>query len=1007
MKTKCLSLAVVLFFTVFSAFPQKETISGRITSAENGEALSFVFVTVKGTKTGTLSDTLGHYSIAVQPDDLVLEFKCAGMTTREVPISGQTRIDVELTTSLLNLDEAIIVGYGSQGRRLLTGSVGRVEAKDLENRLVGSPDQILQGKIAGVQVWSNTGQPGSSPSVRIRGLTSVGSNQPLYLVDGMPIITGSFQRFNFAGSNIYSSLNDINPDDIQSIEVLKDASYASIYGSRAANGVIMITTRHGQKNKPVVSFNMYTGWQKTTRKLDLCNAKEYVELMNEAYFNTNSRDTLHYGYPDSVSFSTDWQDAVFRTGAMSNYQLSASGGNNKITYYLSGAYGNQKGIVIGNDLSRWSGRANFDVALNKKWSINTILYFANSINNKSMNEGLSAPMQAVLMPPIEPIYNPDSTYHTTNQIIQLVNPVAVGNESIDELKEFRTTLKFQLNYMPFQDLKLSISFGTDYLSLHEDYFMPVDEWAQTSNHGLGFDHQATGNVLINENTLTWSKILNKVHNLTAMTGVTYEMNRNEFMSVVKSGYPSNELHNPECAGQTDYASSGRGESKIASWLGRITYDYNKKYLLQAVIRADGSSRFGPNNRTGYFPAFSAAWRMGEEPFIQKMNFISELKLRVGIGTLGNQTMGDFQWMTMWNTGNNYLKLPGILPSNNIGNKSLRWEKTISYESGLDLGLWHDRIVLDLTVYLRQTRDIILERNVPLTSGYTNTTVNVGTMENKGIEFTLNSVNLRTSGGFDWQTSLNIFHNKNTFLKANNDEKIVMGPNLYAEGYPWGVFYGYKFDGVNPENGSIIYRDIDGSDTNGELTGKPDGKIDDADRTVIGNPHPRFQGGITNLLTWKRFEVNCMIHFACDFDVYYASRAYWWDLSSSTETFGGPNQMRYMLNRWQKPGDVTDVPKATIFEPNYYQMSSRFIHDASYVRLQTLMLSYSVPFDRLKKLKIQRIRIFITGQNLFTWTEYPGFDPELSNAGTGNTYLNMEYDSYPMARSVILGINLDL
>ncbi len=486
MKTKCLSFAVVLFFTVFSAFPQKETISGRITSAENGEALPFVFVTVKGTKTGTLSDTLGHYSIAVQPDALVLVFKCAGMTTREVPISGQTHIDVELIPLLLNLDEAVIVGYGSQSRRLLTGSIGRLEAKDLENRLVGSPDQILQGKIAGVQVWSNTGQPGSSPAVRIRGFTSVGSNQPLYLVDGMPILTGSFQWINFAGSNVYSSLNDINPDDIQSIEVLKDASYASIYGSRAANGVILITTRRGQKNKPVVSFNMYTGWQKPTKKLDLCNAKEYVELMNEAYFNTDSKDTLHYGYPDSVSFSTDWQDAVFRTGSLSNYQLSASGGNEKITYYLSGGYGNQKGIVIGNDLSRWSGRANVDIALNDKWSIGTNLYFANSINNKSMNEGLSTPMQAILMPPIEPIYNPDSTYHTTKEIIEVVNPVAVGNEAIDELREFRSMLRFQVNYSPISDLKLRISLGADYLSLHEDDFMPVDEWAQTPNHGEGY-----------------------------------------------------------------------------------------------------------------------------------------------------------------------------------------------------------------------------------------------------------------------------------------------------------------------------------------------------------------------------------------------------------------------------------------------------------------------------------------------------------------------------------------
>ncbi len=1006
MKTKCLSVAVVLIFTVFSAFPQKETIFGRITSAENGEAVPFVFVTVKGIPTGTLSDTLGHYTIDVQPDAQALMFKCAGMTTREVLIQGQIHIDVELTPSLLNLDEAVIVGYGTQSRRLLTGSIGRIEAKDLENRLVGSPDQILQGKIAGVQVWSNTGQPGSSPAVRIRGFTSVGSNQPLYLVDGMPIITGSFQGNNFAGSNMYSSLNDINPDDIQSIEVLKDASYASIYGSRAANGVILITTRHGQKNKPVVSFNMYTGWLKATKKLDLCNAKEYAELMNEAYFNTDSKDTLHYGYPDSVSFSTDWQDAVFRTGAMSNYQLSASGGNEKTTYYLSGTYGNQKGIVIGNDLSRWSGRANVDIALNDKWSINTNLYFANSINNKSMNEGLSAPMQAILMPPIEPIYNPDSTYHTTKLLKDVVNPVAVGNETIDNLKEFRSMLRFQVTYMPIKDLRLRISLGVDYLSLHEDYFMPVDEWAQTPNHGLGFDHQASGSKIVNENTLTYTKTFNTVHNLTAMTGVSYEVTRNEAMSVVKSNYPSNELHYPESAGQTDNAVSGRSESKIASWYARVAYNYNKKYLLQAVIRADGSSRFGSNNRTGYFPSFSAGWRISEEPFISGTDFISELKLRLGIGTLGNQTMGDFQWMTMWNTGMNYLKQPGILPGGNIGNKSLRWEKTVNYESGVDIGLWQDRIVLDFTVYLRQTNDIILDRDVLLTSGYTNTIANIGTMENKGIEFTLNTVNLRTSGGFDWQTSLNIFHNKNTFVKSNKDEIIIIGPNLYAEGYPWGVFYGHKFDGVNPENGSIIYRDI-GSDSTGNLIGKPDGKIDDADRMVIGNPHPRIQGGITNVFTWKRFEVNCLFHFAYDFDVYYATRTFWWDMSSGTETYGGPNQMRYMLRRWQKPGDITEVPKATLSDPEYSRMSSRFIHDASFVRLKTLMLSYSVPLNRLKKLRIQRLRIYITGQNLFTWTEYPGFDPELSNAGQDNYYLNMEYDSYPMARSVILGINLDL
>ncbi len=282
----------------------------------------------------------------------------------------------------------------------------------------------------------------------------------------------------------------------------------------------------------------------------------------------------------------------FKPDHLSNYQLSASGGNEKITYYLSGAYGNQKGIVIGNDLSRWSGRANFDIALNDKWSVGTNLYFANSINNKSRNEGLSTPMQAILMPPIEPIYNPDSTYHTTNQIIQLVNPVAVGNEAIDELTEFRSMLRFQVNYSPISDLKLRISLGADYLSLHEDYFMPVDEWAQTPNHGEGTDHQASGNMIVNENTLTYSKTLNTVHNLTAMTGMSYQINRDEFMSIAYTGYPSNELHYPECCRPVSYrTNSDRNESKMASWYGRVAYNYNQKYLLQAVIRADGSSRF--------------------------------------------------------------------------------------------------------------------------------------------------------------------------------------------------------------------------------------------------------------------------------------------------------------------------------------------------------------------------------------------------------------------------------
>jgi TonB-linked SusC/RagA family outer membrane protein len=986
MKKIILLLIAFPFLYAGLGFSQTKTVSGVVTSSEDSNGLPGVTVKAKGTTIGTITDINGKYLLKVPDQATSIIFSYVGMKTVELAIEGRSEIDVRMEIATVGLDEVVVVGYGQQSKRLLTGSVGSLDKKQIEDQPNAGVDQALEGKIAGVSVTSNSGTPGAGISVRIRGSSSItASNQPLYIVDGVPINTGDFSQQSMGGQNL-NALSDINSADIESIQVLKDASYASIYGARAANGVILITTKKGQKGNLKVDFNVYTGLQKMGKKLDLCNSEEYATLLNEALYNSYGISD-YFGDPKNQPANTDWQKEVTRTAPISEYQLSVSGGDDKINYYVSGSYFDQTGIVIGSDFKRLSGRVNLEAKASEKLKIGANLSFGRSDIHRIYGDNtIYGPLaNALANPPIEPVYNTDGTYYNT----YYANPVAMGKEPIHKVIQYRDLFSIYGEYSIFKDLKFKTTVNGDILNLREDSFLPIDVGIAVGSSGSGTSGNSNIYKLVNENTLTYDRKFAENNNITVLGGFSYETNSAFYTRVDAIQFITNSLHYIASAAMVNGGSSSNTNNKLASYFSRINYDYDKKYLLQFILRADGSSRFGANNKYAYFPSASIAWRLSQEDFMKNIPFMSDLKIRGSFGTTGNQEIGNFSALGLWGSGSNYKDLPGLAPLQ-LENPNLRWEKTTTFEGGLDAGIFNDRVTFGVSVYKKNTTDLLLDRPIPATSGFSVITENIGEVENQGLELSLASVNFKTPSRFNWNTGFNISFNKNIVKKLYADQPLNFGfVNRFEVGQPFGAFYGYIFQGVNPDDGSIKYKDLNG-----------DGSITDADRTIIGNPNPKFDGGLTNTFSFKGFELTGFLQFVYGNKIFNGQKIY-------SEGFYQDNQTREMLKRWQKPGDITDIPKAMYGASDYGLTSTRFVEDGSFLRLKTITLAYNLPSNLLQKVRISSLRVYVTGQNLFTWTKYSGLDPEANYAGTSNTTIGTDFYTYPVARVITAGVNLGL
>ena len=954
-----------------------------------GEPIIGANVTVSGTTIGTITDIDGKYTLSV-PRGSVLRFSYIGYNSQDVRITNQTTVNVSMMEDIELLDELVVIGYGAVKRGDITTAVSSVSTKDLMERPIVSAAQAIQGKAAGVQVVQPSGQPGQGMVVRIRGNTSItASNDPLYVVDGVPT----------------NDINFLAPGDIESMQILKDASSAAIYGSRASNGVVLITTHEGKAGVSKISFSSYVGTSKVIKQMESLNVSQYKELMD---------DLGAVVLPGGLKDETDWFSETFRTGLNQNYQLSITSGNDKLRYHLSGGYTDEKGILNVSYYKRYNIRANIDNQIRDWLSINANIAYSDYSNNGIIS-GTGANRAGVILsvlntPTYALIWDPENPGQFYNNFYgaNLTHPVENMSRTEDNKSNSNRLLGSfgaEVNILP--TLKFKSSNSLDRVYYHSTNFLDPKKTAYGRNQGgTASDNRSLSTILTFDNILTYDTSFFDNHSLSIMGGTSYTTSHwsNSYIngSHFRTGYTPKTLN---AANKIDPWGTGTGESDWAlmSYLGRVSYNYASKYLLTANFRADGSSKLSPENRFGYFPSLSAAWRMSSENFMSDIDWIDDLKLRAGWGKTGNQSgISDYAYLEMfniqripwWETGNDRAVV-NISPAN-MRNRDLTWETTTQSNIGVDFTLLKNKITLSADAYYKYTTDLLM--NVPLPGGldFSNIYRNEGEMKNRGFEFTLNTRNIENHD-FSWTTDFNISFNKNEVTKlslqkiyyfANTSESTSENVVRMTEGQPLGMFWGYVSEGVDPETGDLIYKDFDGN-----------GRITTSDKTYIGDPNPDFVWGMTNNLTYKGFNLNLFFQGSQGNDIYNASRY------ETEGMYNGFNQSTNVIKRWRIPGQITDMPRATTSTDNL-RASTRFVEDGSYIRLKSLTLSYNVKLPLLEKWNISRLQPYFTAQNLFTITNYSGFDPEVNQYGGSSTVQGIDWGTYPQVKTFIFGVNID-
>ncbi|MBS4014156.1 MAG: TonB-dependent receptor [Bacteroidetes bacterium] len=963
-----------------SIFAQKIRVSGVVTSMmEDNINLPGVTVLVKNSTVGTITDIDGKYTIETSAND-TLVFSYVGMATEVIPIEGKSLINVSMVMDIARLGEVIVVGYGTESSKLITGSLGVVGEKQIKDLPLRTLDGVLQGRSAGVQITASSGTPGAANSIRIRGNSSISAgNDPLIVVDGIPITTGNLGQVGFSGQTI-DALSDINPNDIESITVLKDASTAAIYGARATNGVILITTKRGSAQKTNINFNASYGIQSIEKKLEMLNAEQWYELKG-----TSPAD------PDNI-IDTDWLSEVLKTAPMANYELSFNGGDNATKFFISGNYFLQEGVLIGTSYERLNGRVNLDHKVNKRFNVGASLGVSYALNNRvEGDQSLNAPLaNAIANPAIFPVYNEDGSY---NEDAPFANPVAIGKEALNEAHSYRTIGNLYGDYKILEKLTFQTKWGFDYLSLREHSYDPATTRQGARSNGIGISAQNNVTNIVSNNTLRYADVFANVHNAEILVGYSFEKYQRRNQLIRGVDFPNENFQYLSEAGTITNAYSRGVNRGMNSYFGQVKYNYDYKYILSASARYDGSSRFGENNRYGLFPAASLAWRVSEENFFKNLSTpINEFKLRGGYGVTGNDGIPDFAYLSLYGGGSNYLGEAGIYPLA-LSNPDLKWETTYQYNVGADIGLYNDRVEINFEYYKNHTKDLLFSRPVSMTSGYYSIVSNIGELENRGIEITLNTVNVKKEN-FTWTSNLNYSRNRNKVLSLYNDQpldNIGRGSNSVRVGEPLGVFYGYRSLGVDPSTGDIVFDDING-----------DGIINADDRTKIGDPNPDFIGGFTNNFSYKNFDLSIFLQGSYGNDIFNGTRIYVESMK------GADNQTTAVLDRWREPGDITSVPRATELDPNNNnRISSRFIEDGSYLRVKNVVLSYNIDKKYLTRAGIRSARVYVTGQNLLTFTNYSGMDPEVNYAGPANVVMGTDFFTHPQVRTISFGINLGL
>lgn len=1001
------------------------TVSGKVTDSK-GEPLPGVSVKIKGTTTGIATGTDGKFKLKLTDANATLVFTFVGFVTQEVNVAGKNQVDVVLLEQPSVLNEIVVVGYGTQQKKDLVSAVSTIKGEDIQKLPVATPNSLIQGRAAGIQVVQNSGAPGSAATVRIRGTTSItAGNDPLYIVDGVPVESGTLNSINQSGSQT-NALAAINADDIESMQVLKDAGALAIYGSRAANGVVLITTKHGHKGSTSYNLNYYTGIQRDdpSTRIKLMNSQQAIDLIQEGRANALSDGiTSLYGFlmpsPDGTLYNTDWQAALFRQAPISNYEASVAGGENKMRFALSGSYMDQQGIIIQSGFKRGTGRMNLDYDASSKIKLGANLSVSRYNNQRvSTEDGATSIIQVALKKsPSLPIYNPDGTYYQ-GDVSGFNNPVAYPNKVRYTNQVSSVIGNVYGEYTIIPRLTLRSSFGVDYASVIDQFFQPSDAVRNGAASGRAFTSNVDGWVF--ENTLNYGFNLGKSHHFTALVGYSQQERTSYALSAAGNTYATDNIYTLNAAATPTDANSSTSGYGLSSFFGRLSYNYADKYLLEGSARRDGSSRFGVNKRYTIFPAVSGAWRISNENFWNKKSIINDLKLRGSVGKTGNQSIGDYTAQGQYSTGALYLGQSGIALSV-LPNPDLTWETTTQYDGAVDVSLWQSRVTLSLDLYVKNTSNLLLNVPLPSTAGFGSVLRNIGATQNKGLEISINTINF-DKPDFSWSSNFNISFNRNKVVQLySGASNIIIGTgssltgslasySLLQVGAPIGSFYGWKESGVyrySADNANKI-TNTSGVGTNGYIFKGGDmifqdannnGTIDNNDRVIIGNANPKFTGGLTNSFKYKAFDLNILMTFSYGNDMVNGTR---YTAESATGFQGSID----LLRRWRNEGDITDIPRANYVDPAANRrFSNRWLEDGSYLRFKNVTLGYTLPKDLYSRLSIKSCRVYATAQNLLTFTRYTGYDPEASAFNSGVTNIGIDQGTYPQYRALIFGISV--
>ncbi len=973
-------------------FAQQITVQG-IVKDQTGETVIGASVMEKGTTNGTITGIDGDFSLNMSPNGtLVVSF--VGYKTQEVQVKGQKQLQVVLSEDAEMLDEVVVIGYGTMKKSDLTGAVSSIGNKDIKDSPVSNLGQAIQGKISGVQIV-DAGKPGDNVSIKIRGLGSINNCDPLVVIDGVPTDLG---------------LSSLNMADVERLDVLKDASATAIYGSRGANGVVMITTKRGTEGKGKLAVSANYSFQNATNVPSLLNAAQYAELSNDMMVNSGRNPNPEWANPSELGAGTDWVDELLRTGVMQNYTVSYSGGNEKSHYYVSGGFLDQSGIVKSVNYRRFTFQSNSDAQVLKwlKFS-NNITFSADTKKSGSYNIG-----DALKALPIYPVKNEDGSWSGPDGNSEWYgstrNPIGPTelNKSQTDGYNFLANLTAELTFTKW--LKFKSTFGYDAKFWFIDNFTPKYNWKPTPTEETSrYKSDNKSFTYLWDNYFLFDHTFAEKHRVGLMAGMSAQWNTNDYLNAQKNVFMFDNVHEMD-NGEEMYAIGGNEtEWALLSYMARVNYSYEDRYLLTATIRRDGSSRFGKKHRWGTFPSVSVAWRASQEKWFPKNDYINDLKVRAGYGVTGSQaSVGNYSYLASYNTSVYPFGISSgnqtALVSSTLANPYIHWEEVAQTNIGFDASLFNSRVMFSFDAYLKETRDMLVKASIPITSGFEDTTTtytNAGKVRNQGIEMSLHTINL--TGELGWETNVTATYNKNKIKDLNSDVPYYINQinnsyvTMLAKDYPINVFYGYVTDGIfqnqsevnthavqpGAEPGDIRFRDLNN-----------DGVINDSDRTVIGNPNPSWLFSMNNSLSYKGFELSVFLQGIAGNKIYNANNI------DNTGMAAAYNQTTDVLKRWQGEGTSNSMPRAVFGDPNQNtRVSDRFVENGSYLRLKNITLSYTFPKQWLQKAQIENARLSLSCENVATITGYSGFDPEVGING-------IDQNRYPISRTFSLGLNFN-